>query len=38
MDVAPCYCRIVTALSKTIEIQNQVDKIYPGIEKTLVEF
>ena len=38
MDVAPRYCRIVTALRKTIEIQKQIDEIYPEIEKTLVEF
>jgi len=28
MDDAPRYCRIVTALYKTIEIQKQIDKIY----------
>ncbi len=38
MDVAPRYCRIVTALRKTIEIQKQIDEIYPEIEKTLVKF
>ena len=38
MDDAPHYCRIVTALSKTIEIQEQIDKIYPEVEKELVEF
>ena len=38
MDVAPRYCRIVTALRKTIEIQKHIDEIYPEIEKTLVEF
>ena len=38
MDDAPCYCRIVTALYKTIEIQKQIDKIYPEIEKNLVRF
>nr|MBC8175022.1 DNA methyltransferase [Candidatus Neomarinimicrobiota bacterium] len=27
------YCRIVTALSKTMEIQKEIDKIYPKIEK-----
>ena len=29
------YCKIVTALSKTIEIQNQIDELYPEVEKTL---
>lgn len=36
MDDAPHYCRIVTALSKTIEIQKQIDEIYPGIEEDLI--
>jgi len=30
------YCRIVTALSKTIEIQAEIDKLYPKVEKTLL--
>ena len=38
MDDAPRYCRIVTALYKTIEIQKQIDNIYPEIEKNLVSF
>ena len=38
MNDAPRYCRIVTALYKTIEIQKQIDKIYPEIEKNLVIF
>ncbi len=38
MDNAPYYCRIVTALSKTIEIQEQIDKIYPTVEKALIQF
>ncbi len=38
MDDAPRYCRIVTALYKTIEIQKQIDKIYLEIEKNLVRF
>ena len=38
MDDAPRYCRIVTALSKTIEIQKQIDEIYPEVEKDLIEF
>jgi len=38
MDDAPRYCRIVTALYKTIEIQKQIDNIYPKIEKNLVSF
>jgi len=38
MDDAPRYCRIVTALSKTIEIQLKIDEIYPEVEKELVQF
>ncbi|HCJ78640.1 MAG TPA: DNA methyltransferase [Desulfotomaculum sp.] len=38
MDDAPRYCRIVTALSKTIEIQEMIDEIYPEIEKDIVDF
>jgi len=30
------YCRIVTALSKTIAIQADIDKLYPQVEKTLL--
>jgi predicted helicase len=38
IDDAPRYCRIVTALSKTIEIQERIDKFYPDAEKDLVNF
>jgi predicted helicase len=38
MDDAPHYCRIVTALQKTIEIQKQIDTLYPEIEKDLISF
>ena len=31
-------CRVVTALSKTIEIQKQIDEIYPKVENELIEF
>ncbi len=30
------YCRIVTALKKTIEIQNQIDEIYPAVESETI--
>ena len=36
MDNAPHYCRIVTALSKTIEIQQKIDEIYPLVEENLI--
>jgi hypothetical protein len=32
------YCKVVTALKKTIEIQKEIDKLYPQIEKGLIEF
>jgi hypothetical protein len=38
MDDSAYYCKIVTALSKTIEIQEKIDEIYPEIEKNLIEF
>lgn len=38
MDDAPRYCRIITALSKTIEIQETIDEVYPEIEKKLINF
>ncbi|MBI4849314.1 MAG: N-6 DNA methylase [Nitrospirae bacterium] len=30
------YCRVVTVLQKTIEIQQAIDKIYPEVEKEVV--
>ena len=30
------YCRMVTALGKTIEIQKELDTLYPDVEKDLV--
>lgn len=30
------YCRMVTAIGKTIEIQNELDTLYPDVEKNLV--
>ena len=32
------YCRIVTAIDKTIALQNRIDKIYNDVEKGLIEF
>jgi predicted helicase len=32
------YCKIVTALKKTIDIQATIDNIYPDIEKEIIEF
>jgi predicted helicase len=38
MEDAPHYCRIVTALQKTIELQKEINNLYPGIEKALIQF
>jgi hypothetical protein len=32
------YCQIVTALRKTIEVQEEIDKLYPQIEKAVIDF
>lgn len=32
------YCRVVTALKRTIEIQEEIDKVYPAVEKEIIEF
>lgn len=29
------YCKIVTALSETIELQKQIDEVYESVEKTI---
>jgi hypothetical protein len=31
------YCKVVTALQKTIEIQQAIDEIYPEVEKETIE-
>ncbi len=33
---APLYCRIITALSKTMEIEKKIDKIYLKAEKKVI--
>ena len=37
LDEIKNYCKIVTALQKTIEIQKAIDHIYPEIEKETLE-
>jgi hypothetical protein len=32
LDDIRTYCRIVTALARTLEIQQQIDKLYPEVE------
>ncbi|MBU0528849.1 DNA methyltransferase, partial [bacterium] len=35
MDDPRHYCKMVTALKKTIETQKEIDKLYPNVEKNL---
>jgi len=32
------YCKIVAALSKTIKIQKEIDKLYPEVEKSFISY
>jgi len=32
------YCKVVTALESTIEAQDEIDKLYPDVEKDVIEF
>jgi hypothetical protein len=32
------YCRVATALKRTIGIQEEIDGLYPAIEKDIIEF
>jgi uncharacterized protein YeeX (DUF496 family) len=32
------YCKVVTAIRKTIEVQKVIDQIYPRIEEEVIEF
>lgn len=38
LDDIRAYCRIVTALGRTIELQGQIDAFYPEVEKETVAF
>ncbi|MBA7529254.1 hypothetical protein ES705_21449 [subsurface metagenome] len=38
LDDIKHYCNIVTALKRTIEIQKQIDKVYPEVEKKTVDY
>ncbi|GAG43211.1 unnamed protein product [marine sediment metagenome] len=37
LDDIKHYCKIVTSLQKTIEVQKAIDDIYPEVEKGTVE-
>jgi hypothetical protein len=32
------YCKIVTALEKTIALQKEIDRLYPRIEESVIDF
>ena len=36
LDEIQTYCKIVTSLSKTIDLQNEIDKFYDDVEKTVL--
>jgi len=36
LDEIQTYCKIVTALSKTIELQKETDRYYQKVEKTII--
>lgn len=38
MDDSRYYCRIVTAIAKTIALQEKIDEIFDQVEKDLIEF
>lgn len=38
LDEIKHYCRVVTAIEKTMGIQKEIDKLYPEIEKETIEF
>jgi len=38
LDDIKHYCKVVTALKRTIEIQKEIDEIYPAVEKEIIEF
>ena len=37
LDEIKHYCKVVTALAKTIEIQKEIDKLYPETEKDTMQ-
>lgn len=36
LDEPKTFCRIATALARTIEIQKEIDKLYPEVEKAVI--
>jgi REP element-mobilizing transposase RayT len=38
LDDIKHYCRFATAIQKTIDVQEEIDNIYPEVEKEIIEF
>lgn len=38
LDDIKHYCKVATAIKKTIEIQEEIDELYPAVEKDIIEF
>lgn len=38
LDDIKHYCKMVTAIKKTIEVQKDIDSLYPDIEEEILEF
>lgn len=36
LDEIQTYCRIVTAIQKTIEVQKAIDEVYENVEQSLI--
>lgn len=32
------FCKVATALKMTIEIQQEIDELYPDVEKSVISF
>ena len=30
------YCRVVTGLARTMDIQAEIDRLYPGVEESVI--
>ena len=38
LDDITHYCKVVTSLKKTIEVQSKIDSAYPEVEKEIIKF
>jgi hypothetical protein len=37
MDDAGYFCKVGTSIAKTIEVQKEIDKLFPKVEKKVIE-